>query len=115
MPIARLRFPISGSSRPGGRTDLRTFVACVPTNLKAETAWLRRVELERIAYDNFVEYVRPRLYEGVVDHLNDVVQTVVRPTAGGIRPVAPSSCRQTVSGMSSICTRAAARRAPVVS
>jgi HAD superfamily hydrolase (TIGR01490 family) len=28
------------------------------------------VELERIAYENFVEYVRPRLYEGVVDHLN---------------------------------------------
>lgn len=28
------------------------------------------VELERIAYDNFVEFVRPRLYEGVVEHLN---------------------------------------------
>jgi HAD superfamily hydrolase (TIGR01490 family) len=28
------------------------------------------VELERIAYENFVEYVRPRLYEGVVEHLN---------------------------------------------
>jgi HAD superfamily hydrolase (TIGR01490 family) len=27
------------------------------------------VELERIAYDNFVEFVRPRLYEGVVEHL----------------------------------------------
>jgi HAD superfamily hydrolase (TIGR01490 family) len=27
------------------------------------------VELERIAYENFVEFVRPRLYEGVVDHL----------------------------------------------
>ena len=27
------------------------------------------VELERIAYENFVEYVRPRLFEGVVDHL----------------------------------------------
>jgi HAD superfamily hydrolase (TIGR01490 family) len=27
------------------------------------------VELERIAYDNFVEHVRPRLYEGVVEHL----------------------------------------------
>ncbi len=27
-------------------------------------------ELERIAYENFVEYVRPRLFEGVVDHLN---------------------------------------------
>ena len=28
------------------------------------------IDLERIAYENFVEYVRPRLYEGVVDHLN---------------------------------------------
>src|SRR3954463_16666668 len=27
------------------------------------------VELERIAYDNFVEFVRPRLYEGVVEHV----------------------------------------------
>src|SRR3954462_4188261 len=26
------------------------------------------VELERIAYDNFAEFVRPRLYEGVVEH-----------------------------------------------
>jgi len=30
------------------------------------------VDLERIAYENFVEHVRPRLYEGVVDHLNDL-------------------------------------------
>lgn len=28
------------------------------------------VELERIAYENFVEHIRPRLYEGVVDHFN---------------------------------------------
>ena len=28
------------------------------------------VDLERIAYENFVEHVRPRLYEGVVDHFN---------------------------------------------
>src|SRR4051812_12844972 len=28
------------------------------------------VELERIAYDNFAEYVKPRLYEGVVEHFN---------------------------------------------
>jgi HAD superfamily hydrolase (TIGR01490 family) len=26
------------------------------------------VELERIAYDNFVEFVKPRLYDGVVEH-----------------------------------------------
>ncbi len=28
------------------------------------------VELERIAYENFTEYVRPCLYDGVVDHFN---------------------------------------------
>jgi HAD superfamily hydrolase (TIGR01490 family) len=28
------------------------------------------VELERVAYENFVEFVRPRLYEGVVEHLS---------------------------------------------
>jgi HAD superfamily hydrolase (TIGR01490 family) len=28
------------------------------------------VELERVAYENFVEFVRPRLYEGVVEHIN---------------------------------------------
>ena len=26
------------------------------------------IDLERIAYDNFVEHVKPRLYEGVVEH-----------------------------------------------
>src|SRR4051812_11737884 len=30
------------------------------------------IELERIAYDNFVEFVRPRLYEGVVEHFNEL-------------------------------------------
>ncbi len=28
------------------------------------------VELERIAYENFAEHVKPRLYPGVVDHFN---------------------------------------------
>jgi HAD superfamily hydrolase (TIGR01490 family) len=28
------------------------------------------VELERIAYENFVEHVKPRLYHGVVEHMN---------------------------------------------
>jgi len=35
--------------------------------------YIRRVpivELQRIAYENFVEHVKPRLYEGVVEHLN---------------------------------------------
>jgi HAD superfamily hydrolase (TIGR01490 family) len=30
------------------------------------------IDLQRIAYDNFVEYVQPRLYEGVVEHLNEL-------------------------------------------
>ncbi len=30
------------------------------------------IELERIAYENFVEFVRPRLYEGVVEHLSSL-------------------------------------------
>src|SRR5262249_25949444 len=30
------------------------------------------VELERIAYETFVEQVRPRLFEGIVDHVNDL-------------------------------------------
>ncbi len=30
------------------------------------------VDLQRIAYENFDEYVKPRLYEGVVEHLNDL-------------------------------------------
>jgi HAD superfamily hydrolase (TIGR01490 family) len=30
------------------------------------------VELERIAYENFAEFVRPRLYDGVVEHFNNL-------------------------------------------
>src|SRR5881397_482819 len=30
------------------------------------------VEMERIAHVNFVEHVRPRLYEGVTQHLTDL-------------------------------------------
>jgi HAD superfamily hydrolase (TIGR01490 family) len=33
------------------------------------------VELERIAYENFAEFVRPRLYDGVVEHLNSLRRT----------------------------------------
>jgi HAD superfamily hydrolase (TIGR01490 family) len=33
------------------------------------------VELERIAYENFVEHVRPRLYEGVVEHMYELRRT----------------------------------------
>src|SRR4051794_32741409 len=30
------------------------------------------VELERIAYDNFAEFVKPRLFEGVVEHFTEL-------------------------------------------
>jgi HAD superfamily hydrolase (TIGR01490 family) len=30
------------------------------------------IELERIAYENFVEFVKPRLYEGVVEHFTSL-------------------------------------------
>jgi HAD superfamily hydrolase (TIGR01490 family) len=30
------------------------------------------VELERIAYDNFAEFVKPRLYEGVAEHITEL-------------------------------------------
>jgi HAD superfamily hydrolase (TIGR01490 family) len=33
------------------------------------------VDLERIAYDNFVEHVKPRLYEGVVEHVTALRKT----------------------------------------
>src|SRR5437899_11922148 len=37
------------------------------------------VELERIAYDNIVEFVKPRLYEGVVEHLNELRRSGTKP------------------------------------
>ena len=30
------------------------------------------IDLERIAYDNFAEFVKPRLYEGVVEHIDEL-------------------------------------------
>src|SRR6516165_41346 len=46
------------------------------------------VELERIAYDNFKEFVKPRLYEGVVEHLNELrragTQVVLVSSSPGI-------------------------------
>lgn len=30
------------------------------------------IDLERIAYDNFVEHLKPRLYKGVVEHMNEL-------------------------------------------
>src|SRR3954466_15099636 len=62
------------------------------------------VELERIAYDNFVEFVRPRLYEGVVEHLNDLrrrgTQVVLVSSSPGL-VIAPLSlylgCTDTIT------------------
>jgi len=44
------------------------------------------VELERIAYDNFVEFVRPRLYEGVVEQPDEPPS---RRHPGGPRVIVP--------------------------
>jgi HAD superfamily hydrolase (TIGR01490 family) len=49
-----------------GRLDYGRLIAYGLTNI----ARIPVVELERIAYENFVEHVRPRLYEGVVEHMN---------------------------------------------
>jgi len=62
------------------------------------------VELERIAYDNFVEFVRPRLYEGVVEHLTGLrrggTQVVLVSSSPGL-VIAPLSlylgCTDTVT------------------
>jgi HAD superfamily hydrolase (TIGR01490 family) len=62
------------------------------------------VELERIAYDNFVEFVRPRLYEGVVEHLTDLrrrgTQVVLVSSSPGL-VIAPLSlylgCTDTIT------------------
>ena len=49
-----------------GRLDYGRLIAYGLKNI----ARIPVVELERIAYENFVEHVRPRLYDGVVEHIN---------------------------------------------
>lgn len=49
-----------------GRLD---YGALIAYGLKS-IASIPVVELERIAYENFAEHVKPRLYPGVVDHFN---------------------------------------------
>ncbi|WP_406700112.1 HAD-IB family hydrolase [Singulisphaera sp. Ch08] len=61
-----LRAVFHGLQHRFGRLDYGKLIAF---GLKS-IARIPVVELERIAYDNFVEFVRPRLYEGVVEHLN---------------------------------------------
>ncbi|MFO0954073.1 MAG: HAD-IB family hydrolase [Isosphaeraceae bacterium] len=59
-----LRALYHGLQHKFGRLDYGRLVAF---GLKS-IANIPLVELERIAYDNFAEHVKPRLYEGVVEH-----------------------------------------------
>jgi HAD superfamily hydrolase (TIGR01490 family) len=63
-----LRAMYHGLQHRFGRLDYGRIVAF---GLKS-IARIPVVELERIAYDNFVEFVRPRLYEGVVQHVSEL-------------------------------------------
>jgi HAD superfamily hydrolase (TIGR01490 family) len=49
-----------------GRLDYGRLIAYGLTNIRR----IPVVDLERIAYENFVEHIKPRLYEGVVEHFN---------------------------------------------
>src|SRR5690349_20900580 len=63
-----LRAMYHGLQHRFGRLDYGRLVAFGLRSI----ATIPTVELERIAYDNFVEFVQPRLYEGVVEHLTDL-------------------------------------------
>ncbi len=63
-----LRAMYHGLQHRFGRLDYGRLIAF---GLKS-IARIPVVELERIAYDNFVEFVRPRLYEGVVEHFAEL-------------------------------------------
>jgi HAD superfamily hydrolase (TIGR01490 family) len=63
-----LRAMYHGLQHRLGRLDYGRLIAYGLKNI----ARIPVVELERIAYENFVEHVRPRLYEGVVDHFNSL-------------------------------------------
>ena len=60
-----LRALYHGMQHKLGRLDYGRLVAFGLRSI----ANIPMVDLERIAYDNFVEHVKPRLYEGVVEHL----------------------------------------------
>jgi len=63
---AMLRALYYGLQHRFGRLD---YGALIAYGLKS-IASIPVVDLERIAYENFVEHVKPRLYPGVVDHFN---------------------------------------------
>ena len=54
-----------------GRLDYGRLVAFGLRNI----AKVPMVDLERIAYENFKDYVKPRLYEGVVEHFAELRQS----------------------------------------
>lgn len=80
-----LRAMYHGLQHRFGRLDYGRLVAF---GLRS-VAQVPLVDLERIAYDNFVEFVRPRLYEGVVEHMAELRQ-------GGTRVVLVSSSPEIV-------------------
>jgi HAD superfamily hydrolase (TIGR01490 family) len=61
-----LRAMYNGLQHRFGRLDYGRLVAFGLQSI----ARIPIIDLQRIAYDNFVEHVKPRLYEGVVEHLN---------------------------------------------
>ncbi len=63
-----LRAMFHGMQHRLGRLDYGRLVAFGLRSI----ARIPVVELERIAYDNFAEFVKPRLYEGVVEHLGSL-------------------------------------------
>lgn len=63
-----LRALYHGLQHRFGRLDYGRLVAF---GLRS-VARLPVVELERIAYENFVEYVKPRLYQGVAEHVTEL-------------------------------------------
>ena len=62
-----------------GRLDYGRLIAYGLENI----ARIPVVELERIAYENFVEHVRPRLFHGVVEHFN-ALRRLGTPTRPGL-------------------------------
>jgi HAD superfamily hydrolase (TIGR01490 family) len=63
-----LRALYHGLQHRFGRLDYGRLVAFGLRNI----AGIPIVDLERIAYENFAEHIRPRLFPGVVDHLADL-------------------------------------------
>ncbi|HEV3163848.1 MAG TPA: haloacid dehalogenase-like hydrolase, partial [Isosphaeraceae bacterium] len=63
-----LRAMYHGLQHRFGRLDYGRLVAFGLRSI----AQIPVVELERIAYENFAEHVRPRLFEGVVEHITEL-------------------------------------------